>query len=303
MTEENRTEPNLYELFTIFKSVALTGSFTKAGQVLGMPKSKVSRMISRLEKYLRLTLLTRTTRQQQLTNEGKIFFQNVIPLLDQMDQAIEISRNQKEQLRGRIRFTAPEDFGVELLGSCCSEFCKMFPDIQLELVVDNQHLDLIKDKIDLALRVGPLKNSSHLYAQKVAPVKMATIASDKWKKLEIKHPRDLKNIPYLAFSPNAVTQKKYFSSDKEKVTVEIIPAANSNNFFFLREMVRGNCGFAIVPKFIVDRYIVSGEVIQLIPDWQIREETLFVVNTSGKNMPVRIKTFADFLIKKLRSMI
>jgi LysR family transcriptional regulator, regulator for bpeEF and oprC len=220
----------------IFKVVVLTGSFSKAGIQLKMPKSKVSRQIAALESELKVPLIYRTTRSLQLTEAGRELYQKALPHLLDLEAALQNIGDDRLDAQGALKFTVPEDIGVEIMGGLCHEFQQLYPRIRLEMIIDNRPLDLVSEGVDLALRIGRIKDSS-LTIRKVGQVKLGFFAglSLFQKQNRPTKVEDLLSIPYLSFfgSEKQVIKLK---GPKDSVSLKLNPSFTSNNLFVLKKM-------------------------------------------------------------------
>ena len=158
-----------------FVKLAQAGSFTKAAQILRQPKSRVSRRLAALEKELGVQLIYRTTRQFQLTETGRAFYEKAQGLIAGLEALSAEVSDTTTQIAGVIRITASDDMGVKYLPPILDEFSRLHPQIQFDVVLTQSYVDLVKESIDVALRIGHLKDSS-LRAKKVGSLKNIFIA-------------------------------------------------------------------------------------------------------------------------------
>ncbi|WP_421200331.1 LysR family transcriptional regulator [Aeromonas enteropelogenes] len=164
------------ELMGLFATVVEQGSFTRAAELLGMPKSSVSQKISRLESQLGVRLLQRTTRRLSLTPQGEIYVEHCRGLLTLARSANLAMARLRSAPAGRVRITAPEATGTLLLGPILAEFRALYPEVVLELTLSDEQLDLVGEGYDLALRAAPLKDSS-LICRRIGEVARYLVAS------------------------------------------------------------------------------------------------------------------------------
>lgn len=143
-----------------FVKLVQSGSFTKAAEVLRQPKSRVSRRLAALEKDLGVQLIYRTTRQFQLTETGRTYYERAQGLIDGLESlSLEVNEATTE-VSGVIRVTASDDMGLKYLPIILDEFSKLYPRIRFEIVLSQAYVDLVKESVDVALRIGALKDSS-----------------------------------------------------------------------------------------------------------------------------------------------
>ncbi len=287
----------------VFKVVVLTGSFSKAGQQMRMPKSRVSRQIASLEKELGVPLIYRTTRSFQLTTEGKDLFQRALPLLTDLESVLQNVGDTNADLQGTIRFTVPEDVGVELMGALCHEFQLAHPRVIIDLIVDNRTVDLVKEGVDLALRMGKAKDST-LTVKKIGEVGLGVYAGPalfqrfaKPIKLE-----ELPQLPYLSFFGSEAHTLK-LKNAKGQQALKVKPCFNCNNFFVLKKMAMQGNGFALIPSYLVKESVARGELVALFKDWRAEEVPALLLYPPQKNMPLRLRSFIDFMSRRLQEVL
>lgn len=295
-----KSDINLNRL-EIFNELVIANSFTQAAKKLKQPKSRISRQLAALEEELGFSLIFRTTRQFQLTSNGKLFYQKIQPLLNQLNTTIEGFTQDNTSISGNIRMTLPEDMGVELMGDISYEFLQMYPQVNLEIHPENRIIDIIKEGFDLAIRMGPLKDSS-LIQKKIGEIKLVTVASPK---LFEKYPmpnkiQQLENLPFLGFTTlmNKSHQLTFHSGNSAK-KLTLKPVFSSNNFFCLRSLCIKGQGFAIIPNFLAKNLIQKGELIVLFNDWQVPGSKAQIIYPQQKDQPIRVKKFIEFLQEKI----
>ena len=281
----------------VFHEVVLSGSFSKAAQSLLVPKSKVSRQISSLEKELKTNLIYRTTRQFRLTPAGENLFAVTKKLLVELGQVVGQFDVDHATVTGTIRVSVPDDIGMELMGDICAEFQKIYPEVRFFLELSNRRVDLVKEAFDLAIRAGTLRDST-MIRTKIGKVRFASVVSPiLYGKIgEIKNPLDLSSVPTLGFvNPEGNLIKLTAIRGKEKETFKFEPVFTTNNFFLLRKMALKGVGVAFLPEYLIVDKIKSGELRQVLGDWVVNEIEFSILMPSQKEVPIRIKKFVQFI--------
>jgi LysR family transcriptional regulator for bpeEF and oprC len=284
----------------VFKEVVLAGSFSKAAINLKQPKSRISRTISSLEQELGLQLIYRTTRQFRLTQGGKELFDKISPLLIELKNTIEQITTENDEVSGDIRITAPEDLGSELLGKLCHSFLQIYPKVRIGIEANNSVVDLVKESIDVAIRIGKVKDSS-LIQKKIGKVEMILVTSSE---VYLKyHPHqldDISKIPFLAFKSKSLRSYSLkVANAKETRTIKMTPYFESNNFFVLRSMLLLHSGLALMPSFLVKDHIAKGELIQVCKEWKAEGVPVQILFPQQKEVPERIRKFVDYISPRL----
>lgn len=289
----------------IFRDVVLAGSFSKAALQLKQPKSRISRNISALETELGVQLIYRTTRQFQLTQAGTELFDKASPLIGELRSTLEQVSSQSDEIAGLIKVTVPEDIGIELMGRLCHEFQTLYPKIRVSIHSGNQYVDLVKESLDVAVRIGKSRDSS-MIQKKIGLVDMATIVSPSLLKRmgEISRLEELERVPYLAFAE--LTSQRHslrVSNGKETRVLKLTSTFASNNFFILRAMAIEGMGFARVPAFIVREAINDGSLVQVFKEWKSENSPIQILIPHQKEVPERIRRFIDFMTQRLAQYV
>ncbi|MBY0554968.1 LysR family transcriptional regulator [bacterium] len=290
----------------VFRAVVRAGSITKAAQLLKQPKSNVSRQLSTLEEELGMPLVLRTTRHLSLTSAGKELNETVLPYLNEIEGALDKIKEGTDEVAGRIRITVPEDIGIELMGGITKSFQSMYPQIVLETHVGNRWVDLIKESFDMALRIGRM-NDSTLIQKKIGMVSLGLYLSPslKMKTGVIKKPSDISDIPYLAFSPNPKLcgLRINFHQSSQVKSVKLRTVFTSNSFFCLRDLAIKQGGMAVLPSFMAERFVQSGDLVRILRDWEIDTLPMHVLIPHQKDVPLRTRKFIEHLQQGLMPLL
>lgn len=293
------TDLDLNKLY-VFRELALAKSFTKAAQNLKQPKSRISRSISALEKEMGVQLIYRTTRSFELTHSGQLLFSQLSPLLNELKATIERVVSDTNEIAGVIKVTAPEDVSSEILGPFCQEFLELYPKVQIKIHASNTVVDMVKEQIDLAVRIGRAKDST-LIQKKIGTVDLELVMSPElYQKYLPRKLEDLEKIPLLAYedfkSPLSTLK---VTKGRESKILKMKPHLTSNNFFLIRRMVLRGAGFAQLPSFLVRDQIMKGELVPVFKEWKLEGMPLQLLIPQQKEVPVRIRKFIDFLTPRL----
>lgn len=287
----------------VFGKIAETGSLTKAAQSLNLPKSRVSRILSSLERDLGVQLIHRTTRHLQLTDLGRRFYNHSQgPLTGLIEAARDLSEC-NDEIMGLIRMTAAEDFGMALLPGLVDEFTRLYPKVSFEILLAQESLNLVQESIDVAIRIGALKDS-RMKAQKIADINLILAASPAFieSRPPMNHLSDLLNVPCIGFS-TLQNRGWTFTNGREKKTVKVEPTITSNNpSFALRLALRGR-GVALLPDYLCHEPLKGGQLAHLFRSWRSEQVPVSLVFPYQKQLPPHVRRFADFLIGKLRAAI
>lgn len=286
----------------IFVKLVQTGSFTKTAEQLHQPKSRVSRRLAALEKELGVQLIYRTTRQFQLTETGRSFFERAQGLIEGLESlSTEISETTTE-VSGVIKLTAPDDLGIKILPPILDDFSKAYPQVRFEIVLSQAYVDLVKESIDVAIRIGALKDSS-LRARKVGSVKNIFVATPgflerhrNWEDIE-----ELIKLPFvgMASMPKLEVWK---GNDGKKIILKPKISLSSNNPAMMVELAILGKGLAFAPEFLCADYLRSGRLIHVHKNLRGQETPVSVITPEQKEPSQKIKKFTEFLSKRLKEL-
>jgi DNA-binding transcriptional LysR family regulator len=280
-----------------FARVAETGSFSAAARALNLSKSLISRQVSALEAELGARLIARTTRSLTLTEAGRSYYDQVARILTQMEEAdLSVSQLQATP-RGKLRVSAPVSFSMLRLAPALPEFLALYPEIEIDIVLNDRHVDLLADGFDLAIRIGKLADSS-LIARKLCEVKRYVCASPDYlaRRGTPKVPADLKRHDCLCYSnADSLTEWRFTDQDGRPLTVEVKGRVRANNGDLLRAAALGGLGLLELPDFLVARDIEKGDLVPVLEAYVRQEGALYAVYPHARYLPPKIRVFVDFL--------
>lgn len=286
-----------------FVRLVQAGSFTKAAEVLRQPKSRVSRRLASLEKELGVQLIYRTTRQFRLTEMGGIYYERARGLIEGLESlSTEISDTTAE-VSGVIKITASDDMGVKHLPGILDEFSKQYSQVRFELFLTQSYVDLVKESVDVAIRIGTLKDSS-LRVRKVGSVKNIFIATPGFLE-RYRNWEDLSQFNTLPFvgMPAAARLEVYRGSEGRKLTLKPNLLFMSNNPAMLVELALLGKGVAFVPEFLCGDYLRSGRLLHIYKNLRGQEVPVSIVTPEQKEVSLKIKKFIEFAARRLKDVL
>lgn len=281
----------------VFIKVIQAGSFTKAAQLLGKPVTTVSDKIAQLEQRLGVTLIHRTTRKLNLTPIGQKFYQTCLSAATQFQEFSEELVQNADNPKGLIRITTAVDVAQTIISTLVRQYLHHYPEMKIEIVVTNEKVDLIKEGIDLALRVGPLSDStmkSRHFIRTHASLWMSSAFRKKHR--HIKNVSDLQELPFIKFKRQPA-KNFLLNKNKEKIPLNLQHRIETDDFLTLKKFVLESEGFGILPDFICRHEQKSGELVKIFPDLRTNEIDLIFVYPSQKFTSVQVKSFIDFATK------
>lgn len=283
-----------------FVAVVDTGSITAASEQLGLTISATSRTLARLEEKLQTTLLRRTTRRLELTEEGTAFLQSARAILASVDEAEEQMAARRMQPVGRLRVDAATPFMLHVIVPLLEGFRAQYPGVELELNSSEGIIDLIEKRTDVAFRIGPLKDST-LHARPIGTSRLRVLASPAYLK---RHgtpakPAQLAQHALLGFN-QPETLNDWPLRDADGNTVHIKPTIASSSGETLRQLALAGLGIACLSDFMTHDDRQGGRLVQLFTSKTLDvRQSINAVYYRNTTLASRIACFIDYLIKRL----
>jgi DNA-binding transcriptional LysR family regulator len=287
----------------IFVKVVEHGSFISAARALRLPKTTVSRKIQDLEARLGAQLLRRTTRKLGLTEAGNVYFEHSQRISRQLDEAEHAVGQLQGGPRGWLRVTAPFSFAVGWISPLVGEFHARYPEVRLEMVLDNKPLDLIGKEIDIALRFGSLPDST-LVARRLALFRTQVYASPEYlaRHGEPLHPDDLQHHRALSMERSRRNGGGYawtLSDGERTADYRVDPLLVANDPAALRGALLGGEGLMLAADVLVKPYAEQGCVRRVLAGWTGPSAELNAVFPPGQGKSPKVRAFVDFLVERL----
>ncbi|WP_051356733.1 LysR family transcriptional regulator [Azorhizobium doebereinerae] len=285
----------------VFVRVVDRGGFSAAARDLRMTPSAVSKLISRLEVRLGARLVNRSTRRLQLTPEGLAFHERAVRLLADLDEA-ERSVAGSEEPRGHLRVNANVPFGTLFLAPALGEFLARHPGISLDVVLTDKVVDLMEERMDVAVRAGPLK-SSQLVARKLGETRMVIVGSPDYlaRTGTPRRPADLDHHNRIGFCYLRQIEGWPLKGEREGETLVFRPEGNvaASDGETLRHLLLGGVGLARLGLFHVAADIAAGRLVPVLEDFNPGDTDPMhaVYLGQGGHMPARVRAYLDFLVE------
>jgi DNA-binding transcriptional LysR family regulator len=284
----------------MFTQVVECGSFTQAAEVLDLTKSTISRKVAELETHLGVRLLTRSTRNLVLTQEGEEFYQSCVQMLEIMEQAeLEVTANQ-DLIRGRLKVVMPVELGQQVMGKYINDFLKLYPNVIIHLELTNREVDIIGDGIDVYAQVGDVTDSS-MVARQFHSSRRILVASPEYLAQygDITHPEDLTPPHHQIKVYNAVKVPTWLlMQTDEQVRIDLPYRLRVNTITSSLMGCVDGLGIAILPEFICREDLAAGRLVQLLADWYMPKVPVSFVYAQRKLMPKRLRVFIDYMIER-----
>lgn len=283
-----------------FLRIAQDGSYSKAAQSLGVPKATLSRRVAQLERDLGVQLLVRTTRSVQVTEAGRAFMPEAAAVLTALEDASAKVREAGGVPRGRLRLTASVEFGATVLSPLLAEFAREQPAIDLEVELTARKVDLVYEGFDLAVRVGPLPDST-LAARRLGTLRYGLYASPDYLRRHGRpaYAHELADHPALQFVGADAAPRWVLVDGAQRVEVPIRPRVRANNHWVLRDAAVAGLGIAFCAELAAGPEVASGRLERLLPAFGAVEIPVHAVFPSQRFLAPRVRACLDFLVARL----
>lgn len=287
------------ESLGLFLKVIEVGSFSKVVRQHGIPKASLSRKISQLESFYKTQLIVRNTRHLQLTEIGKEVYKKAQSILSLVEETTAVVHKTKERPHGLLRISAGVEYGLSVVSPLVDEYLKRHSEVDIELDLTGRRIDLIYEGFDLGVRIGPLEDST-LSMRKIGSFKYGLFASSKFVSDQKNFSIDkLFKLPTLGFSRPG--HKKWTLLNKqEERTIDIKPRLSSNNYWALLNAAKSNLGIVFMPKFLVEKELTRGAMVQILPAWSSEEIPVHFIYPSQKFLNSKVRSFIDFSMERLK---
>lgn len=281
----------------VFAKVVEANSFSEAARRLKMPISTVSRRIAELEDELGVRLLDRSTRSLRLTELGAEVLEHAIRSAELSESVENIVSNRLSDVSGILRLSAPPSISDTLLAPLVTAFQNLYPNVRIQILVTDRFVDHIGEGVDLAFRLGPLKDSS-LVARRLLTYRHQLVTSPAYleKYRPPQTPRDLLDHRLLFFSHWQPDSSWTFihrnGTDKETLTFR--PSLAMNDFTGLASALLAGSGIGELPPVVQPDLIQTGRLVEVMPDWRFRCSDLSLVHVGNRHVPKPCRLFKEF---------
>jgi len=291
-----------FDAMQAFARVVEAGSFTKAAETLHMSKTSVTQLVQQLEARLRVRLLNRTTRQVQVTADGAAYYERVVRLLADMDDAETSLSSALESPRGRLRVDVPSPLARMILIPALPTFHAHYPDIQIDMGVSDRLVDLIGDNVDCVIRGGEITNQS-LMARRVGDLQLRVCAAPSY--LERAgtplHPRELEDAKHRTvgfLSPRTGKVLSYpLRREGESIEVQgrhVLTVDDGNAY-----LAAGLAGLGVLwlPDYMSKAHLARGELVALFEGWHLDAMPMYLAFPPNRHVSTKLRVFIDWVVQ------
>lgn len=298
-----------FDALRAFARVVEAGSFTKAAQTLHLSKTTVTQLIQQLEARLRVKLLNRTTRQVRVTEDGAAYYERVVRVLAELDDADTSLSTAAAAPKGRLRIDLPSPFARLILVPALPDFHARYPEIQLDLGVSDRMVDVIGDNVDAVLRGGALTDSS-LTARRIGELPLGLYAAPDYlaRVGSPTHPAALDEDPhrlvgYLSsrtgrVAPIPLRRERDGMVEAHSVHGRYVVALDDGNAY----LAAGLAGLGVLwlPRYMADAHVDRGELVPLLEDWHAEAMPMFLAYPSNRHVSAKLRVFIEWVDALMR---
>ena len=293
----------------LFVQVMHRRGFTEVAKTERVAPSSVSRAIAGLERELGIRLFQRNTRKLEPTEAGRVYFERIAPLLDEIDSAALMAADITETPKGLLRVTAPSVYAQMCIVPLLPKLHARYPDLSVELLMSDAYLDLIAEHIDVAIRIGSLRDSMHI-ATRLSSMRFHICASPSYLEQngQPAAPEEIERHNCLLFprqghSLNWLFKKKTEDGTGETVQITISGQYLITNSEAIRQCAISGMGLALLPNWLIEKDIQNGALVTLFNDYEVTatdyEGAVWLLRPSRAYQPLKARVFMEFLIQQL----
>lgn len=287
-----------YQDLYYFIKVVEKGSLVSAARYLDIPTSTLSRRLQAFEQQLGYKLVHRSSKKFGLTESGQRFFNSLSPVMTELEMRSEDVNSELSSLSGDIKITAPLTLGHHYVKPWVFEFMEINPRVSVEMFLSNQNVDLVKNSIDIAFRLGKVTLNDWI-SRPLMETEMVVVATPELMQRhpQPQRPEELAELPLVVLKRSAFW--RFQDPDGHAVTFTPHAHLRTDEIRFAVDAVKQNLGACCMPRYVVSEELESGELIQLLPDWSMEGRTMHMLYPHRENLPVKTRALIEFVMDKV----
>ena len=290
-----------FDAMQAFARVVETGSFTKAAATLHMSKTSVTQLVQQLEARLRVRLLNRTTRKVNVTADGAAYYERVVRLLADVDDAETSLSSASMAPRGRLRVDVPSPFARMLLIPALPAFYARYPEIQLTMGVSDRLIDIIGENVDCVVRGGEITDQS-LIARHVGDLQLGIYATPGYLQRAgtPMHPRELEaaghhTVGFLwSRTGKALPYAMQLGEERIEAHGRPLLTVDDGNAYLAAGLA--GLGMLWLPHYMARPHLASGELVRLFQDWQMTPMPMYLSFPPNRHVSAKLRVFIDWVV-------
>ena len=278
-----------FDLMRLLVRISETGSLTAAGRSLGLSQPSASRQLRSLEAELGTQLVMRSTHELSFTDAGQDFLENAKKLLAGWEEAVEAASVDTGALQGTIRVAAPMGLGQSVLADVAADFVAEHPGVQLDWRLIDEPGDLVREGIDVWIRVGPVLDESLIVRQVRTIDRIVVAASDVG--ITGATPSDLQGQPAVILGPYVGSEIELSGPDDQRYTLSPSARITTDNIFVAQRLILRGKGYSILPLWLIEDDLADGTLVHLCPGWTAPKLALSIAYPQSRYRPARVVEF------------
>ncbi|KEO54260.1 LysR family transcriptional regulator [Thioclava pacifica] len=280
-----------------FRRIVERGSFVRAAEDLGVSPALLSREIKLLEESLGSSLLTRTTRAMSLTDAGRLYYDEASGILDAVKTVETRIRDGAGAVRGHLKVNASSSFGQTMISPILPEFLDAHPDLRLSLSLDDRIVDMVEGGFDVSIRIRPAMPDSALIARRIGTMRQRIFASPAYLAGAglPERPEDIAGHRVIGFLLADHLTKWALNGPEGTLILDLDPAIRVGNSLVLRDLLIAGQGIGTLPDFVSNEPERRGELVRVLPEWELPAPEIFAVTGSRLGMDAKVTAFLDHL--------
>lgn len=286
-----------FESIRAFTQVVTSGGFAAAARDMGLSRSTVNKLVIALENELGVQLLHRSTRVVTPTETGLAFHERCVEILASLEEAERLITQLHEEPRGRLKVNAPMTFGTMHLASALSDFVVQYPELQVQLTLNDRFIDPLEEGFDVTVRIAEPQEIASLIVHPLALASRVLCAAPKY--LETNgtptHPDELRHHSCLHYGQLAIEDQWTLTGSDGEQKISVNGVLCSNNGEVLRDAAVRGLGITLLPTFIVERELQQGTLQIVLPNYQPPELSIFVIYPVNRHLSTKVRLLVDFL--------
>jgi DNA-binding transcriptional LysR family regulator len=286
-----------FEQIRAFTQVVATGGFAAAARKMGLSRSAVNKLVINLENELGVQLLHRSTRRVIPSETGLAFYERCLAILADLEEAQQAVSQLHEEPKGTLRINAPMSFGTMHLAPAMAEFMQTYPDLRVQLTLDDRLVDPIQEGFDLLVRIADPPDSAALIVHPIAPARRFLCAAPTYLQQHGSptEPNELQQHACLHYGYFGTRNQWKLIGEDEEFTIYINSVLCSNNGEVLREAALKGLGIAILPTFMIGTDLQQGRLHVVLPNYSPPKITICVIYPANRHLSTKIQLFTHFL--------
>jgi DNA-binding transcriptional LysR family regulator len=285
------------EQMRAFTQVVTAGGFAAAARQMGLSRSVVNKLVIALENDLGVQLLQRSTRVVSATETGLAFYDRCVEILASLDEAERSVLQLHAEPKGKLRVNAPMTFGTMYLAPAIADFLQQYPEVQVQLTLNDRFVDPIEEGFDVTIRIAEPQPTGSLFVQPLAPAERLLCAAPSYLAVRgmPQTPIDLQTHSCLYYGHLETAMRWTLFGANGEQTIGVRGCLCSNNGDVLREAAIRGLGIALLPRFIIQPDLDRGTLQIVLPDYRASELSIDVLYPVNRHLSTKIRLLVDFL--------